>query len=470
MNGQSVDAAISAESIAIPMKQDMSDLSGDAVFQLRLQQAILVAQHTVKQVGLLLIGFDNPDHSHDDLSGMPSFSDAVWKRLRSTLRDSDTVVYRENGDMAVLLPSVSGSEDVVVVAKKVLNSLQEPIFLEGLKVDVQPRIGIAVFPEHTTSATTLIQRADSALNSARRSKDSYTLYSHGSSGSQRTPLSMGQLRQAIIADELFLLYQPKISFKERCVSGLEVLTRWQHPELGLIPPDEFIPVAERTGLIIPLTLWVLQQSLIQCRTWREQGIDIGIAVNLSMWNLDAQALPDQIDGMLKSIGVTPDKLELEITESAIMGDPQRAIRTLSLIRDLGVRFAIDDFGTGYSSLAYLKKLPVTSIKIDKSFIKNMELDRDDSIIVRSIIDLGHNLGLKVVAEGVETREAQEMLYSFDCDEVQGYYYSRPIPADAVTRYLQKPPLELKPNTSADSIVPAISEALNGNGTAANTKF
>ena len=218
-----------------------------------------------------------------------------------------------------------------------------------------------------------------------------------------------------------------------------MLTRWQQPDLGLISPDEFIPVAERTGLIIPLTLWVLKQSLLQCRTWREIGIDIGVAVNLSMWNLDAQELPTQISSLLENTGISADRLELEITESAIMGDPQRAIRTLSLIRDLGVRFAIDDFGTGYSSLAYLRKLPVSSIKIDKSFVKNMEHDRDNAVIVRSIIDLGHNLGLKVVAEGVETQEAQNMLRSFDCDEMQGYYYSRPIPADAVTKYLKAPP-------------------------------
>jgi diguanylate cyclase len=424
------------------MTQNISDLSADAVFQLRLQQAILVAQHTVKQVGLLLVGFDCPDHSMADLMRMPNFSDSIWTRLRNTLRDSDTVVRRETGEMAVLLPAVNGADDVVVVAKKVLGSLQEPILIDGLKTDIRPRVGIALFPEHTSSAATLMQRADNALDSARRSKSSYTLYSHAGRNAQKSPLSMGQLRQAIVADQLFLLYQPKISFKEQYVSGLEVLTRWQQPDLGLISPDEFIPVAERTGLIIPLTLWVLKQSLLQCRTWREIGIDIGVAVNLSMWNLDAQELPDQISSLLQNTGISADRLELEITESAIMGDPQRTIRTLSLIRDLGVRFAIDDFGTGYSSLAYLKKLPVSSIKIDKSFVKNMEHDRDNAIIVRSIIDLGHNLGLKVVAEGVETQEAQEMLQTFDCDEMQGYYYSRPIPADAVTKYLRTPPPQL----------------------------
>ena len=431
------------------MTQNISDLSADAVFQLRLQQAILVAQHTVKQVGLLLVGFDCPDHSTSDLMRMPNFSDSVWGRLRNTLRDSDTVVCRESGEMAVLLPSVNSPDDVIVVAKKLLGSLHEPISIDGLKTDIRPRVGISLFPEHASNAVTLMQRAENALDFGRRNKNSYTLYSHVGGTVKRSTLSMGQLRQAIVADQLFLLYQPKISFKEQYVSGLEVLTRWQQPDLGLISPDEFIPVAERTGLIIPLTLWVLKQSLLQCRTWREIGIDIGVAVNLSMWNLDAQELPTQISSLLENTGIPADRLELEITESAIMGDPQRAIRTLSLIRDLGVRFAIDDFGTGYSSLAYLKKLPVSSIKIDKSFVRNMEHDRDNAIIVRSIIDLGHNLGLKVVAEGVETQEAQDMLRSFDCDEMQGYYYSRPIPADAVTKYLKTLPSQSIQSSTVD---------------------
>jgi diguanylate cyclase len=441
------------------MTQNISDLSADAVFQLRLQQAILVAQHTVKQVGLLLVGFDCPDHSTSDLMRMPNFSESVWSRLRNTLRDSDTVVRKETGEMAVLLPSVNGPDDVIVVAKKLLGSLQEPISIDGLKTDIRPRVGISLFPEHASNAVTLMERAENALDFGRRNKSSYSLYSHVGGTAKRTTLSMGQLRQAIVADQLFLLYQPKISFKGQYVSGLEVLTRWQQPDLGLISPDEFIPVAERTGLIIPLTLWVLKQSLLQCRTWREIGIDIGVAVNLSMWNLDAQELPTQISSLLENTGIPADRLELEITESAIMGDPQRAIRTLSLIRDLGVRFAIDDFGTGYSSLAYLKKLPVSSIKIDKSFVKNMEHDRDNAIIVRSIIDLGHNLGLKVVAEGVETQEAQNMLRSFDCDEMQGYYYSRPIPADAVTKYLKTPPAQLIQSTARDQNSPLVPRSI-----------
>jgi EAL domain-containing protein (putative c-di-GMP-specific phosphodiesterase class I) len=251
---------------------------------------------------------------------------------------------------------------------------------------------------------------------------------------------MSELRQAIVSDQLFLTFQPKVNLSKGPVTGVEVLLRWHHPEHGIIVPDQFIPVAERTGLIIPLTLWVLQQSLLQCRQWNRMGLEIGVAVNLTMWNLEAQELPDQIEALLRDTGVQPENLELEITETSIMSDPQRVIRTLNQIRQLGVRFAIDDFGTGYSSFAYLAKLPVSCIKIDKSFVQNIETDRENSVIVKSIIDLGHNLGLKVVAEGVETVTAKQMLTAFQCDDGQGYHFCRPIPADPMTKLLLHGPL------------------------------
>jgi len=421
------------------MNQAVTDLSGNTLFELRVRQAILAAQHGVKQVGLLLIdvgGFNDFAIQDSDLT--KELAEKVWTRLRAVLRDSDTIVRMDGGELAVLLPSVAGPEDVIFVARKVLNKLEEPLLFTDIKIDVRPRIGIALFPEHSTNANNLVQRADNALTTAKKTRNKYVLYAQQHRNRSRAPLRMSELRQAIVADQLFLLYQPKINLKNGLIAGLEVLTRWEHPELGLIPPDEFIPVAERTGLIIPLTLWVLHQSLLQCRAWNDMGIDVGVAVNLSMWNLEAQELPDQIAGLIKTIAISPDRLELEITESAIMGDPQRTMRTLTLIRDLGVRFTIDDFGTGYSSLAHLRKLPVTGMKIDKSFVQNMESDRDNAVIVRSIIDLGHNLGLKVTAEGVETRGAKDMLVGFECDEAQGYYYSHPVPAREIAQLFKEP--------------------------------
>jgi EAL domain-containing protein (putative c-di-GMP-specific phosphodiesterase class I)/GGDEF domain-containing protein len=417
------------------MTDEIRNLSNDALFQLSLGHAILAGQHSTRQVGLMFINFD-----YIDGLGKVSqnFSEQIWTLLRNTLRDSDTVVRMDSGEIGVLLPAVNGPEDVVLVAKKILAKFEDSFQSENLKFGMRPTIGIALYPENSSDPTTLVQHARLALSTAKRTKKNYILYSQDQTHFQRAPLRMSQLRQAIVADELFLLYQPKVCLRYGSASSVEVLTRWQHSEFGLILPDEFIPVAERTGLIIPLTLWVLHKSLLECRQWNQTGINVGVAVNLSMWNLDAQELPDQIEGLLKSVGLSADKLELEITESAIMGDPQRAIRNLTLIRDLGVRLTIDDFGTGYSSLAYLTKLPVTAMKIDKSFVQNMEIDRDNAVIVRSIIDLGHNLGLKVVAEGVETQEAVEMLQGFECDEAQGYFYSPPIPGSEVTEFSKNP--------------------------------
>lgn len=445
------------------MRQAVAGLSGNTLFELRVRQAILAAQHGIKQVGLLLIDTAAGDEFQiQDAELAGHFTERIWIRLRTVLRDSDTVVRMDTDELAVLLPSVTGPEDVIFVARKVLNKLEEPLFIQGLRFDVQPRIGIALFPEHSTNADTLVARADIALTTAKRKRNKYVLYSQEQSSVNHIPLRMSELRQAIVTDQLFLLYQPKISLKNGGITGVEVLTRWEHPQLGLISPDEFIPVAERTGLIIPLTLWVLHQGLLQCRAWAELGIDVSVAVNLSMWNLEAQELPDQIAGLMKSVGISTDRLELEITESAIMGDPQKTMRTLTFIRELGVRFTIDDFGTGYSSLAHLRKLPVTGMKIDKSFVQNMASDRDNAVIVRSIIDLGHNLGLKVIAEGVENQEAKEMLVAFECDEAQGYFYSHPVPAHKVVEFFRQPPLGPKEHTLASgSHLRTISSATNG---------
>ena len=447
------------------MAENIADLSGNTLFEFRVRQAILAAQHSTNQVGLIIIDFDHPENGPMTGQGAAlEFSEKMFLRLRGALRDSDTVVHMDGGRMAALLPSIGGADDVVLVVNKILSKFDKPLTLQDSRVQVPPRIGIALFPEHSTNATTLMERADSALVAAKRANKNYVLYSEDPSRAPRNHLKMSELRQAIVADEIFLLYQPKIDLRTSRITGLEVLARWQHPKLGVISPDEFIPVAERTGLIIPLTLWVLHEALLQHRSWKQIGIDVSVAVNLSMWNLDSQELPNQIRGLLDKLGITADNLELEITESAIMGDPQTAMRTLKRIRDLGVNFSIDDFGTGYSSLAYLKKLPVTGMKIDKSFVQNMEQDRDNAIIVRSIVDLGHNLGLKVIAEGVETYEAKEMLTAFGCDVGQGYYFSRPIPASQATKLLTEP----NPNgTILQNLLPSdgVSEAairsLNG---------
>ncbi|HLF87194.1 MAG TPA: EAL domain-containing protein, partial [Nitrospiria bacterium] len=246
----------------------------------------------------------------------------------------------------------------------------------------------------------------------------------------------GELRNAIESGQLFLVYQPKVDLKTNRIIGAEALVRWQHPRLGVVPPDQFISAAEKTGMIRQLTLWVLGEVLKQSRSWHQEGIEMNISVNLSVSNLHAPRLTEQIIGLLSTWGVAPERLRLEITESLIMFDPARALEVLSSLRQEGIRFSIDDFGTGYSSLGYLKRLPVDEIKIDKSFVINMVEDENSAKIVRSVIDLAHNLGLQVVAEGVENKEVMDRLASLDCDSAQGYFIGRPNPVEGLTRVLR----------------------------------
>lgn len=415
--------------------------ANNSEFELRVRQAILSAKHSVPQIAVVLFAFDTGvNGSNASELNLAAIQNSISMRLRGGLRDSDTVALLGGGQMGVLLQSVQGPQDLDLVVNRLLTGLAEPIQIDNLTLALEPRIGAALFPENGNSVSSLIEHAQNDLALAKASRKPYSIYASRPSGLVSARQWMSELRQAIISDQLFLTFQPKVSLSQERITGVEVLLRWQHPEHGIILPDHFIPVAERTGLIIPLTLWVLQQSLLQCRKWNEMGMDLSIAVNLTMWNLEAQELPDQIEALLRDTNVSPESLELEITETSIMSDPQRVIRTLNQIRNLGVRFAIDDFGTGYSSFAYLTKLPVSCIKIDKSFVLNIESDRDSSVIVKSIIDLGHNLGLKVVAEGVETVEAKKMLHAFQCDEGQGYYFCRPVPGDAMTKFLLEPPL------------------------------
>ena len=422
--------------------------ASNSEFELRVRQAILSAKHSVPQIAVVLFAFDTGvNGSNASELNLAAIQNLISSTLRGGLRDSDTVALLGGGQIGVLLQSVQGPQDLDLVVNRLLTRLAEPIQIDNLTLALEPRIGAALFPENGDSVSSLIEHAQNDLALAKASRKPYSIYASRPSGLVSARQWMSELRQAIISDQLFLTFQPKVSLSQERITGVEVLLRWQHPEHGIILPDHFIPVAERTGLIIPLTLWVLQQSLLQCRKWNEMGLDLSIAVNLTMWNLEAQELPDQIEALLRDTNVAPESLELEITETSIMSDPQRVIRTLNQIRNLGVRFAIDDFGTGYSSFAYLTKLPVSCIKIDKSFVLNIESDGDSSVIVKSIIDLGHNLGLKVVAEGVETIETKKMLHVFQCDEGQGYYFCRPVPGDAMTKFLLEPRLTAATHSS-----------------------
>jgi diguanylate cyclase (GGDEF)-like protein len=357
-------------------------------------------------------------------------------RLQAALRTGDVLSRLGGDEFAVLLPEVESVEAACVVADRLCNALEAPFVLHGLTVHLEASLGIALYPEHGDDVETLVQRADVAMYVAKSSTSAHEVYvaSHDRHSASRLAL-LGELRHAIDNDEFILNYQPKASLKSGGVGGVEALVRWIHPERGMVPPDEFIPLAEQTGVIKPLTAWVLDAALGQCRAWRDAGEDLTVAVNLSVRNLLDAHLPEAIGDLLRKHELPPSALELEITESTIVADQVRALDVLTRLNGMGIGLSVDDFGTGYSSLAYLKDLPVSELKIDRKFVNNMTEDGDDAFIVRSTIDLGRNLGLQVVAEGVETEAVWDQLAELGCDLAQGYYLTRPLPADELTQWL-----------------------------------
>ncbi len=415
-----------------------------------LGQAILTGQRENKSVAFLLMDLDRFREINDTLGH--SRGDFLLKqigpRLMTVLRPYDRIARMGGDEFAVLLP-LAESGHATLVARKIMKGLEPPFMIEGLPIAVEVSIGIALYPDHGADADTLIQRADVAMYAAKQSSMGYVIYDAKiDQHSPRRLALMGELRHAIEHNQLFLHYQPKISLKTGRVIGVEALVRWQHSEHGFIPPDQFIGPAEQTGLIKPLTLWVFSAAQRECLAWHQAGMEIPISVNLSARTLHDPQLPDLLSELIQTCSAAPDRLMLEITENAIMADPERAIENLTRLKAMGIRFAIDDFGTGYSSLGYLKKLPVDEIKIDKSFVIEMVAHKDSAVIVCLTIDLAHNLGLMVVAEGVENKETLDRLVALGCDAAQGYYMCRPLPATELTRWLRESPWGLKDQTAA----------------------
>jgi diguanylate cyclase (GGDEF)-like protein/PAS domain S-box-containing protein len=407
----------------------------------RLMNTIRTDNGEGKPIALLLMDLDHFKEVNDTLGHHRGdvLLQQVGTRLKEALRPTDMVARLGGDEFAVMIP-LAGSKDAALVADKILKALEPPFMIEGLPIIMEASIGLSLYPDHGGNPDSLMQRADVAMYAAKKTGEGCIIYEtkHDLHSPRRLAL-MGELRQAIGQDQLFLHYQPKIDLRTHRVIGVEALARWQHPEHGFIPPDQFIPPAERTGLIKPLTLWIFNTAQKQCLAWNRPGHELDVSINLSARNLHDRELPDHLQALLQDCGGNPDRLELEITESAIMADPIRALEAIKRLRAMGLRFAIDDFGIGYSSLANLKKLPVTTIKIDKSFVINMSRDENDAVIVRSTIDLARNLGLKVVAEGVENKETYNRLVEWGCDAAQGYYMCRPISADEFTRWLRESP-------------------------------
>ncbi|HVF05376.1 MAG TPA: bifunctional diguanylate cyclase/phosphodiesterase [Frankiaceae bacterium] len=359
------------------------------------------------------------------------------ERLVAYCRDR-RVVGRIGGDEFVVLLTDAG--DVAApkpVAAELLGVVAAPVVLDGVRIEMSASIGLAVYPEHGLDAAGLLQRADVAMYTAKAGHGGVAMYQPSEDHvSARRLVLAGELRRALDEGLLTVAYQPKASLEDGRITGVESLLRWQHRELGFVPPDEFIPLAERTGLIVSLTTYVLDRALGQTARWLRDGLDLNAAVNISARNLLDSELPDEIGALLVRHGVEPRRLTLEITESSVMADPERAMDVLERLHGIGIRLSVDDFGTGYSSLTYLKKLPVDEVKIDKSFVLSMATDAGDAAIVRSIIDLGGSLGLTVVAEGVEDPASWQRLADLGCDVVQGYGLCRPVPAEQATAWLR----------------------------------
>jgi diguanylate cyclase (GGDEF)-like protein len=406
----------------------LTGLPNHASFEENLRRALMEARSFDRRLAAIIIdlnrlrdvndafGFHHGDHVLKE----------VGVRLSRVLR-SGALLARMRGDEFALLCGVADTDDAEAVVREIVESIAIPFNIGGIMIDIDSTVGISMFPEHGKEGSQLMRRADVAMNEAKKSGKRFAFYRREQDEHRAQRLAMvGELRHAISANQLTLYYQPKVNMVDGQISGLEALVRWVHPERGMVPPDEFIGLAEQSGLIKPLTDWVVTQALRQSAKWRRDGLALPIAVNLSAHNLRDPGFVKKLEQSLCEFEARPDWLELEITEGAVMEDPVSALEILKRLREIGITLFIDDFGTGYSSLGYLKKLPVDAVKIDKSFVIDMIDDQDSEAIVRTTINLGHELGLRVVAEGVETRRALDRLAGLGCDVAQGFFISKPM--------------------------------------------
>jgi diguanylate cyclase (GGDEF)-like protein len=416
----------------------LTDLPNRHLLHVRLHDAIALCEADGGgSLALLVIDLDRFKEVNDTFGHQ--FGDLLLQQIGPRLRDAlgphDTIARLGGDEFAVLLTDADAKR-AERVARCLLAALDESFAICEYSLDLAGSIGIALYPEHGADFDVLLRRADVAMYVAKRGGRGYEMYApdQDQHSPQRLAL-VGELRRAIDNDGLELFYQPKLGLRSGRLVGVEALVRWPHPQRDLIPPDQFIPLAEQTGLIKSLSRWVIDTALRQAREWQELGIVIPIAVNLSMRDLHDPELPETVAHLLRSWNVPPSRLAVEITENGLMAEPARALQTVSALRGMGIRIAIDDFGTGYSSLAYLKRLPVDELKIDRSFVRDMAEDRDDLAIVRSTISLGHDLGLSIVAEGIEDAATWELLQQLGCDVAQGFYLGRPVRAhDLVERF------------------------------------
>jgi len=437
---------------ALAFTDGLTQMPNWARFSADVKEAVEeVRQHPGSACAVLMLDLDRFKHVNDVLGHDTGdqLLQLVGQRLRRLIFDPRNTVARLSGDEFAVLLRQGDQAQAKAVARTILDRLDAPLMLNGQTVDLGAGIGIAVYPEHASDGAELIRRAEVAMYKAKQTHLGHIVFRPELDMRSDEALSLlGELRRAIEHHELRLFLQPKVCMASGMVKGAEALVRWQHPSRGMVPPMKFIPFAEQTGFIRQITYWLLEESARIWRQWADNGVKLDLSVNLSARDLIDSDLPAHLNRLLVLHGVPPEHLCLEITESAIMDDPNHALQTLEQFHFMGVKMAIDDFGTGYSSLAYLKRLPVDELKIDKSFVMNMEHDSQDEKIVRSVIDLAHNMGLRVVAEGLEDRHAWERLGALHCDLAQGYWIAKPMPSDQFLEWLSTWQLPEPPGVSA----------------------
>ncbi|MBI5463082.1 MAG: bifunctional diguanylate cyclase/phosphodiesterase [Gammaproteobacteria bacterium] len=430
--------AINRELEHLALYDQLTQLPNRSLLQDRLQQALFSAQREEGRVAVLIVDLDQFKEVNDTLGHDvgDQLLVQVAERFSGQLRQTDTVGRLGGDEFAVVIPNAD-TELACHLAGNLLAVLEPDFDIDGMRFSVAASVGIAVHPQHGVDAGTLMKHADIAMYTAKRTRFGYTVYDPSEAVAQPERLSLvGDLRQALVNREFDLYFQPKVDLRSGTLSGVEALARWPHAKRGLVPPDQFIPMLEQTGLIRPFTLWAIERGLQQCAQWQESGMHLTMAINLSIHNLLDPQFITQVVPLLQRFPISRSCLILEITESVFLSEHAKLSNVLNELRSHGVAFSIDDFGTGHSSLSRLKKLPVSELKIDRSFVMDMETDRDDAVIVRSTVDLAHNLGIAVIAEGVENESTLNMLREMGCDLAQGYFISRPLPADDFARYLQ----------------------------------
>ena len=431
------------------LHDSLTGLPNRTLFHESVAQAISEAQQSGGELAVLVMDLDRFKEVNDTLGHATGDQvlREVGRRLREALREADSIARFGSDEFALLVPQARRAQ-VLEVVRRVRAAIEEPIDLEGLPVNLGVSIGISASPRDGVDVESLLRCADTAMYVAKDTSLGYAFYDASVDTRAATRLGLiSDLRQAIEDQELVLHYQPKIAVRSGRVVGVEALIRWHHPARGLMMPNEFIPVAKETSLIKELTLHVINEAGRQWRAWADEGRRLPIAVNLSMRDLVDPGFPGEVATLLGKWRMPVTMLKLEVTESSVVDDMKRTEDVLERLGAMGLRFSVDDFGTGYFSLAHLKRLPIDEIKIDRSFVSAMAAHEEDEVIVRSTIDLGHNLGLSVVAEGVETRAVMERLAPLGCDVAQGYYLGRPMPAEELEIWLDHHPASGEPVTT-----------------------